>query len=123
MTTITYDTLKFVRRLKDAGIPENHAEAISEAFKDAQTSQMEDLVTKKDLLKLDGQVSCKADVAKVDFRIQELNTKIETLNANIETTRMDLRRDIETAKLEVIKWLVGASGAIVALVKLLPGGH
>ncbi|SJM94289.1 conserved hypothetical protein [Crenothrix polyspora] len=36
MATITFDTLKFVRTLKAAGVPENQAEAISEAFKDAQ---------------------------------------------------------------------------------------
>ena len=36
MATITFDTLKFVRTLKSAGIPENQAEALSEAFKEAQ---------------------------------------------------------------------------------------
>lgn len=36
MTTITFDTHKFVRTLKDAGLPETQAEAISDAFKDAQ---------------------------------------------------------------------------------------
>ncbi|MBF0177608.1 MAG: DUF1640 domain-containing protein [Magnetococcales bacterium] len=50
MTTITSDTLKFVRRLKDAGIPENQAEAISEAFKGAHESRSDELATKEDLL-------------------------------------------------------------------------
>ena len=36
MATITFDTLKFVRTLKNAGVPESQAEAISEAFKEAQ---------------------------------------------------------------------------------------
>ena len=36
MVTITFDTLKFVRTLKNAGVPESQAEAFSEAFKDAQ---------------------------------------------------------------------------------------
>ncbi|MDO9423473.1 MAG: DUF1640 domain-containing protein [Methylobacter sp.] len=36
MTTITFDTLKFVRTLKAAGVPESQAEAFSEAFKEAQ---------------------------------------------------------------------------------------
>jgi hypothetical protein len=35
MATITFDTLKFVKRLKDAGVPESQAEAISDAFRDA----------------------------------------------------------------------------------------
>jgi len=36
MTTITFDTHKFIRTLKEAGVPESQAEAFSDAFKDAQ---------------------------------------------------------------------------------------
>ena len=35
MASITFDTLRFVRRLKDSGVPESQAEAIAEAFRDA----------------------------------------------------------------------------------------
>jgi len=47
MAAITFDTLKFVEKLKSGGIPEAQAKAISEAFRDA--SGEADLVTKKDL--------------------------------------------------------------------------
>lgn len=47
MTTITFDTLKFVRTLKAAGVPENQAEAFSEAFKEAQGEA--ELATKRDI--------------------------------------------------------------------------
>jgi hypothetical protein len=47
MTTITFDTHKFVRTLKEAGVPESQAEAISEAFKEAQGEA--DLATKRDI--------------------------------------------------------------------------
>ena len=33
MTAITFDTHKFVRRLKEAGLPEMQAEAIADAFR------------------------------------------------------------------------------------------
>ncbi|MEY3881056.1 MAG: hypothetical protein RIQ94_1852 [Pseudomonadota bacterium] len=36
MTTITFDTHKFIRTLKNAGVDEIQAEAFSEAFKEAQ---------------------------------------------------------------------------------------
>ena len=36
MTTITFDTHKFIRTLKDAGVSESQAEAFSDAFKEAQ---------------------------------------------------------------------------------------
>ena len=47
MATITFDTLKFVEKLKSGGIPEDQAKAISEAFRDS--SGEADLITKMDL--------------------------------------------------------------------------
>ena len=47
MATVTFDTHKFIRKLKDAGFEEKQAEAVSEAFRDAQ-SETEPL-SKKDL--------------------------------------------------------------------------
>jgi uncharacterized membrane protein YheB (UPF0754 family) len=47
MATITFDTHKFIRTLKDAGIPENQAEAISEAIKEAHGEA--ELATKRDI--------------------------------------------------------------------------
>ena len=50
MTTITFDTHKFIRTLKDAGVPEVQAEAFYEAFKEAQAES--DLATKRDIVDL-----------------------------------------------------------------------
>lgn len=36
MATITFDTHKFIRTLKEAGIPERQAEAIAAAFREAR---------------------------------------------------------------------------------------
>jgi hypothetical protein len=47
MTAVSFDTLKFVHRLRDAGFPEAQAEAIAVAFKDAQSEV--DTPTKGDL--------------------------------------------------------------------------
>jgi hypothetical protein len=47
MATITFDTHKFIRTLKDAGVPESQAEAFSEAFKEAQGEA--DIATKRDI--------------------------------------------------------------------------
>lgn len=47
MATITFDTLKFVEKLKSVGIPEDQAKVISEALRDA--SGEAELITKKDL--------------------------------------------------------------------------
>jgi len=47
MATITFDTHKFIRKLKDSGMPEAQAEAIADAFKDAQSEA--ELATKRDI--------------------------------------------------------------------------
>lgn len=51
MTTITFDTLKFVERLKAAGVPEEQAKAEVEALSEAlsETIAVRELATKTDL--------------------------------------------------------------------------
>lgn len=47
MSTVTFDTLKFVKTLEASGIAATQAEAIAVAYRDASNDQ--ELVTKKDL--------------------------------------------------------------------------
>jgi hypothetical protein len=47
MSSVTFDTLKFVKRLESGGVPMSQAEAMAEAFREATA---EELVT-KDYLK------------------------------------------------------------------------
>ena len=54
MATITFDTLKFVRKLQESGFAEKQAEGIAEAFKDA--SGEAELATKRDIERLEGKM-------------------------------------------------------------------
>ncbi|MGS0742864.1 DUF1640 domain-containing protein [Glaciimonas sp. GG7] len=47
MTTVTFDTHQFIKKLEAAGLPEAQAEAISEAITSA--SENADTITRKDL--------------------------------------------------------------------------
>jgi 2-keto-3-deoxy-galactonokinase len=47
MTTITFDTHKFVRKLKEAGFEEKQAEALTEAIQ--SISNESEIVTRRDL--------------------------------------------------------------------------
>jgi len=47
MAAITFDTHKFIRKLRAAGFEEAQAEAVAEAFSDAQGES--DLATKRDI--------------------------------------------------------------------------
>ena len=60
MATITFDTHQFVRTLKDAGIPESQAEAITTAFK---TAQIEAKPVTEDMLEL-AKLDLKRDIAE-----------------------------------------------------------
>ncbi len=64
MSAITFDTLKFARTLKDAGIPDDQAEAFANAFRDATS---EELVTRDYL----------------NSRIADVETRVETAKADI----------------------------------------
>lgn len=68
MTTVTFDAHKFVRTLKAAGVPENQAEAFSEAFKDAQSEA--ELATKADI------VSVRRDIDDVRRDIKEMESRL-----------------------------------------------
>lgn len=67
MTAITFDTHQFVQRLKDSGLDEPQAVAITNIVKDAQGSA--DLATKGDLERLKAELrdemkDTKADIIK-----------------------------------------------------------
>ena len=72
MSTITFDTLKFVRTLKAAGVPELQAEAFSEAFKEAQNES--ELATKRDIDELRRDID--ARFSKVDAQFVQLEQRL-----------------------------------------------
>lgn len=93
MTTITFDTLKFVQRLEEAGISREQAEVVVRVIADAQ----ETLVTNQSL----------------DSRLSEMELRLES---KIDKVTSEL-------KVDLIKWMAGsliAQAAMIAtLVKLL----
>ncbi|MBF0138326.1 MAG: hypothetical protein H7833_10625 [Magnetococcus sp. DMHC-1] len=57
----------FVRRLRDAGVSEEQAEAFSEAFQEIQDVQLKELATKGDLRELKSEL--KSDMRELETRI------------------------------------------------------
>ncbi len=57
MTVITFDTLKFTKKLEKSGLPPEQAEAIAEAFKEASS---------------EAEVATKRDVEHLEVRIAEM---------------------------------------------------
>ena len=95
MATITFDTLKFVHRLKDSGIPEGQAEALAEVFK--EVSGEAELATKRDIERLEG---------KIEHEMTRLENKVEHEVTRLESKleKLDLRL---SAEMTLIKWMLG----------------
>lgn len=99
MSTLTFDTFKYVEHLKSAGVSEAQARAEMEALASAldETLVLRDLATKQDI-----------NALRHDIKMLELTTKA----------------NIEEAQVRLFKWVAVVlitQGAIVAalLVKLL----
>jgi hypothetical protein len=67
MASTTFDTHEFVRRLRDAGMPEGQAEALAEAQRDALAQT------------LDTQMATKADVSRIELKRVEQDGELKPI--------------------------------------------
>ena len=131
MNAVAFDTLKFVRALRDkAKLSPEQAEGFADAIAEAVQN---DLATKTDIEAL--RLSTKADIEAL-----RLSTKadIEAVKADIEALRLSTKSDIEAlrastkadvadAKADIIKWMFGTIGfqtliilgAVIALTRVV----
>ena len=90
MATLTMDTHRIVKRLKDAGFTDSQAETVTDIIAETRASDLTDVATKADITSL----------------------------------RTEIKADLSALETRIMKWLVplliGQTGLIVALIKLLP---
>ena len=84
MTTLTFDTLAYVKTLREAGVEETQAEAQATALATVLKSGTTDLATQRDM------ESLRAD-----------------LKRDMELLRAELKKDMAETKAELIRWVVG----------------
>ncbi|MBF0143514.1 MAG: DUF1640 domain-containing protein [Magnetococcales bacterium] len=124
---VAFDTLKFVRRLRDAGVEERQAEAFSDAFREVQDAQLEELATREDFAELKGEIAgLREDIerleesTKKEFKRQEESTKrdLKELEIRMEATTEKTIGPIRT-DLAVLKWMttVMVTGILALLIK------
>ncbi len=93
MASITFDTLKFVEKLKAAGISDAQAKAESEALQGVLAEA------------LDSQLATKSDLVKLDRRMDGLDAKIDRMETRI------------SGELTLLKWMMGlVLGGILTLI-------
>ncbi len=133
MTAIAFDTLKFAKRLKEAGFTEQQAEALAAA--EAEFIE-ENLATKRDIAEVmrtikELETSVQRDIKALETALKRDIKELETtLKRDINELETALKRDIVrlardmkdveyrmTIKLGAM--LVVAVGAMAALMKIL----
>ena len=111
MSAVAFDTLKYAKRLKEAGFTEQQAEALASAQVDLIEAN---LATKTDILGLKRDIEALRAATKTD---------ILGLKRDIEALRADLQRDLKDLEYRLMIRLGGlialAIGAVATLVKLL----
>jgi predicted phage-related endonuclease len=129
MSAIAFDTLKFAKRLKEAGFTEQQAEALA----DAEAEFIEqNLATKRDIADIKRDIAdVKRDIKELEVTLRNeikqldvtLRGEIKQLDVKIEQIRSDLARDLKdleyrmTIKLGTM--MVVAVAAMATLVKPL----
>ena len=67
MTAISFDTYKFIRKLEDAGFAREQAEAVADAFKEAQGEA--EIATKRDVERLEAKLETRFERTDGELRL------------------------------------------------------
>jgi hypothetical protein len=128
------DTLKFAKRLTEAGLTPAAAEAIVEGLNDADFSE---LATKSDIAEARSEIAevradlaafkleVKAEFTAVKSEFAAVRSQFTAVNSEFAAVRGEIRTEIATLRADIYSrlWAMGLGivGLTVALIKLLPG--
>ena len=110
MSTITFDTFKYVERLEKAGFAREQASVFVEAQRDAMSQAMDtSLASKSDIQELKSDINSLRQELKSDMSSlsQELKSDMSSLRSELKLEMAGLRGEIGS-----IKWMVGALVAV-----------
>ena len=94
MAAIAFDTLKYSKRLKDAGVPDKQAEAEVEALAEALEVNLKDLPTKDDLTRETGLL--RRDLKELETSLKRDMKELESsLKRDIKELEGSQKRDIK----------------------------
>jgi len=122
MSALAFDSLKFARRLKEAGVPDKQAEAQAEIMADTFGFYVDNLVT-KDYLDASLDARFLAQDARIDARLSEQDIRIEARfsQQDLYIEQRFSRIDVKLNMMAAILAIIAASVVPLALNTLL--GH
>ena len=118
MNAISFDTLRYVKRLQSGGFTPEQAEAQAEALALA----IGDSLATSDELKIT-ETALETRIDRAEAALEARIDKTEAaLRKDINDLRLEIRAEIREANLGLIKWivpmLIGQTAIVAALVKL-----
>jgi hypothetical protein len=148
VATLTFDKLAYVDRLQAAGMGEREARALAEGLDQALREEVAtktdiaavrtDLAAVKTELSVDiaavktelsaeiatVKTQLTVEIAAVNTRLTTVDTRLTTVDTRLTTVEHKLQVEIQTAKHDVLRWVVGMAfaqtGLTVALIRFLP---
>ncbi len=121
MSMISFDALKLAKRLREAGMPSEQAEAVAEAEAEALGEFIQShLATKQDIADLKQEIAdCRSELKQeIAACRNELKQEIADVRLEIGDVRReiaDCRSELKTEISGIIKWNVGTMIALVAI--------
>jgi len=119
MSTLTlpsFDTLAYVKRLKDADVPEKQAEAQAEALRAVFSAQ--DLATKEGLRELEASTDSKFGLLRKDMDLLR-----KDLYKDMDLLRKDLHKDMDALRQDIIiklgSMVIGTGIVLIAAIGAL----
>lgn len=137
MATLTFDKLAYVDRLQAAGMGEREARALAEgldqALREEVATKTDLAAVKTDLAAVKTELSAEiaavktqlsVEIAAVSARLTTVDARLTTVDTRLTTAEHKLQVEIQTAKHDVLRWVVGMAfaqtGLTVALIRFLP---
>lgn len=105
------DTLAISRRLREAGLDQPAAEAITSAIRDAVDSQA---ASKADLDAATAKLEARSErlEQKIDSQVQRLEQK---LDSQVERLEQKVETRVQQLELKLTWWIIGAGGLFALL--------
>ena len=127
MPIVTFDTLKSVETLREAGVPETQAKAFSTAVQESHETV--ELATKADLREYESAI--RSDLEKLETGLHhEMSDLCKDMDTKLEASTASLRHEIQESasnlKFELLKWLIGLAimqtGLLIGFLKFFALG-
>ncbi len=119
-----FDTLKFSKRLREAGVPTARAEAEAEVLSEIFAVNLQELATKGDLLATKEELRHEIKDVRNELS-NEIKDVRNDLSTEIKNVRNELSHEIKDLRFGLLRWIIGlaiAQSGLFGIFKFWPVG-